>query len=319
MFTQTPRPNPAWIALLLPLCTLLVAHAGGCNSAPSETHGQKTFSTPQSAVESLAAAARKGDTAELSEIFGPEGKEILSSGDPVADRNNRQVFLVAFDEQWKLEEPTEKSRELIIGDEQWPFPVPLVKEKSGWRFDTAAGKHEVLARRIGRNELAAIGVCRMYVIAQRQYAAASHDGLPAGSYAQKIRSEPGRHDGLYWASTDAADGISPLSDFAAQAVSEGYSAAGTAQPRPYQGYYFRILTQQGIDAPGGRKNYIVDGALKDGFALIAYPAAYGNSGIMTFIINQNGVLHEADLGPETLSIAEAIKAFDPDIRFQKTR
>src|SRR6185503_15268720 len=237
-----------------------------------------TFSTPQSAVESLVAAARKGDTAELSEIFGPEGKEILSSGDPVADRNNRQVF-----------------------------PVPLVKENSGWRFDTAAGKHEVLARRIGRNELAAIGVCRMYVIAQRQYAAASHDGLPAGSYAQKIRSEPGRHDGLYWASTDAADGISPLSDFAAQAVSEGYSAAGTAQPRPYQGYYFRILTQQGIDAPGGRKNYIVDGALKDGFALIAYPAAYGNSGIMTFIINQNGVLHEADLGPETLSIAEAIK------------
>jgi hypothetical protein len=275
---------------------------------------QKAFASPESAVEALAAAATKGDTAEMLAIFGPEGQEILTSGDPVADRMNRQVFLVALGEQWKLEDKEKNSKELIAGDEQWPFPIPLVKERGGWRFDTAAGKQEVLARRIGRNELSAIGVCRTYVVAQKQYASEGHDGKPAGRFAQKVKSSPGKHDGLYWATTGPDEKASPLGEFAAMAASEGYSTSST-EIRPFRGYFFRILTEQGEDAPGGARSYIVNGEMTDGFALIAYPAEYRNSGIMTFIVNQDGVVYETDFGLETLKIAGEITAYNPDETF----
>ena len=272
------------------------------------------FDSPENAVEILAAAVRTSHTAELQAIFGPQGQEILSSGDAVADRRGREVFLIALDQRWRLEELDKDRRELVIGNEEWPFPVPLIKDGEGWRFDTEAGKTEVLARRIGRNELAAIGVCRTYVIAQKEYAGQGHDGKAAGAYAQKVRSEPGRQDGLYWPTPRPSDKPSPLGDLAAQATAEGYSADPKG-PRPFRGYFFKILTRQGPAAPGGAIDYVVDGAMKRGFALIAYPAEYGNSGIMTFIVSHDGVVHEADLGPETLKVAGGVTAYDPGAPF----
>jgi hypothetical protein len=322
MLPEHCRQSPRAVDLKVPFLAAFLALANGCGTTPPEHQNQKAFASPESAVEALAAATRKGDTAEMSAIFGPEGQEILSSGDPVADRMNREVFVVALGEGWKLEDAGKDSggkdsRELIAGDEQWPFPIPLVKEREGWRFDTAAGKQEVLARRIGRNELAAIGVCRTYVLAQKQYASQGHDGKPAGSYAQKVKSEPGRHDGLYWATTRPGDKASPLGEFAATATSEGYSTSSTERVRPFHGYFFRILTQQGKDAPGGARSYVVNGEMKDGFALIAYPAEYGNSGIMTFIVNQDGVVYETDLGKETSKLAGAVTAYNPDETFRR--
>ena len=286
--------------------------AAASTASPTGT----VFPTPERAVEALTAAAKNSDTPAMLAIFGPEGREILSSGDAVQDRRARQVFLTAVEQRWKLEETDPARRELVIGNEQWPFPVPLVRQADGWRFDSDAGKREVHARRIGRNELAAIGICNTYVIAQQQYAAEARDGNPAGLYAQKLRSTPDKHDGLFWPAKPA-EKRSPLGDLAAQAESEGYTPNSTAQgPRPLRGYFFRILNQQGASAPGGAKSYLADGKMTAGFALIAYPAEYGNSGIMTFIVNHDGVVHEADLGPDTAKLASAITAYDPDGRFR---
>jgi hypothetical protein len=296
--------------LLLPACTFAA-------DPPPAAKGPTVFPTPERAVEALVAAAKTSDANAVLSIFGPDAREILSSGDPVQDRRARDVFVVASGQRWKLNETEPDHRELVIGNEQWPFPIPLVKQADGWRFDTDAGKREVRARRIGRNELTAIGICEAYLIAQKQYAAEPRDGNPAGCYAQKVASTPGRHDGLYWP-TKPGEKHSPLGDLAAKATSEGYTgnAAADQGPRPLRGYLFRILTQQGPSASGGAKSYLVDGRMTAGFALIAYPAEYGNSGIMTFIVNQDGVIHEVDLGPETSKLAPAITAFDADARFK---
>jgi hypothetical protein len=327
MFAANPDrgSRPAIVATLFLVCTFV----DGCtDDAPppggnGPTATGTVFPTPERAVEALVTAAKDSDTPAMLAIFGPDGRDILSSGDAVQDRRARQVFLVAMDQRWKLEETDPNHRELVIGNEQWPFPVPLVREGGGggWRFDTDAGKREVRARRIGRNELAAIGVCETYVIAQKQYAAQGHDGEPGGRYAQKVRSTPGKHDGLFWPAKPG-EKPSPLGDLAAQAASEGYTPTPTAPaaaaqgPRPFRGYFFRILTQQGASAPGGARSYIVNGQMAAGFALVAYPAEYGNSGIMTFIVNHDGVVHEADLGPDTAKLAGAIAAYDPDARFR---
>jgi hypothetical protein len=325
MFTaNTDRsPWPKTLSTLVLLCTL----ACGCaDKPPSNDSGAGAsantgtpFPTPERAVEALTAAAKASDTPAILAMFGPEGRDILSSGDAVQDRRAREVFVIAMDQRWQLQPTDANHRELVIGNEQWPFPVPLVRDRDGWRFDTDAGKREVLARRIGRNELAAIGTCETYVIAQRQYAAEARDGNPAGVYAQKVRSTPGKHDGLFW-QTKPGEKFSPLGDLAAQAESEGYAnartAAATDGPRPFRGYLFRILTAQGASAPGGAKSYIASGQMTGGFALVAYPAEYGNSGIMTFIVNQDGVVHEADLGQDTAKLAGAITAYDPDARFR---
>jgi hypothetical protein len=307
--------RPATHATLL----LLAALAGGCANNPSNNDGQTVFPTPERAVEALTDAAKGSDTAPLLAMFGPDGRDILASGDPVADRRAREVFVIAVNQRWQLAETDPDRRELVIGDEKWPFPVPLVRGRDGWRFDSVAGKHEVLARRIGRNELAAIGVCETYVIAQKEYAAEARDGNPAGLYAQKVRSTPGKHDGLFWPEKHG-EKSSPLGDLAAQATAEGYDPTAQVQgPRPFRGYLFRILTGQGASAKDGAKSYLVNGQMTAGFALIAYPADYGNSGIMTFIVNQEGVVHEADLGQDTPKLAGAITAYDPDARFRPVK
>jgi hypothetical protein len=285
----------------------------GCATESPNYQTQKAFSNPESAVRALLAAAEQDDTTELESIFGPEGHDVLSSGDPVADRHHREVFVVAMHQTWSVEVTDDPSiRELIVGHESWPFPIPLVKDRHGWWFDTAAGMEEILARRIGRNELAAIGVLRTYVLAQREYATQGHDGRPPGTYAQKIRSDPDKQNGLYWPTSDPGERPSPFGRFAAAAAAEGYGTDPYRGPKPYHGYYYCILTRQGPHASGGPRNYIVDGAMTSGFAMIAYPADYGNSGIMSFLVGPNGIVFESDLGEHTLALAAAIEEYNPD-------
>jgi len=198
----------------------------------------------------------------------------------------------------------------VIGDEQWPFPIPLAKSGDGWQFDTDAGREEILSRRIGRNELKAIDLCRDYVLMQEEYASQPRDGNLAGRYAQRLRSTPGRQDGLYW-KVGPEERTSPLGDLMAQAAAEGYDENKSA-PQPFWGYHFRVLTAQGAAAKGGAKSYIVNGEMTGGFGLIAYPAKYGHGGIMTFIVNQDGVVYQKDLGEDTLKVAPTLTAFDPD-------
>jgi hypothetical protein len=272
----------------------------------------RTFSTPEEAVKALVEATKAADLSELVKIFGPDSKDLIDTSDPATAKRSREVFTAAAAERWQLTDQADGSKVLVIGNEAWPFPIPLVRDGSVWRFDTAAGKEEVLARRIGRNELAAIRLCRTYVDAQRVYAKRGHDGEPAGLFAKTFRSDPGRQNGLYW---PAARGQkrSPLGDLVAEAAGEGTDLTkGGAQPTPLHGYYFRILTAQGAAAPGGAKDYIVDGKLSGGFALVAWPAQYDATGVMTFIVNQDGVVREKDLGTGTDAAVRSMKIYDPD-------
>ena len=302
--------------------TVTLALLGACALAVvafAQTAAQKTFATPEDAVKALADAVKAGSLDGVLAIFGPEGKELIDSSEPAIARENQQVFIVAFREQWHLEDAAPDRKTLVIGNEDWPFPVPIVKAGNAWRFDTAAGKEEVLDRRIGRNELAAIDTVHAYVTAQRRYAADGHDGKPAGLHAVKFLSDPGKQNGLYW---PAARGQkrSPLGDLVGQAASEGRQVGANAgQPSPFHGYYFRILTAQGSAAPGGAKNYIVKGEMSGGFALVAWPAQYGATGIMTFIVNQDGVVREKDLGPGTDATARKMTAYNPDSSWQLTQ
>jgi Protein of unknown function (DUF2950) len=276
---------------------------------------QKTFATPEDAVVALVDAAKADNTNELRALFGIEGEKVLVSGDPVMDQRSREVFLVAYAEHAGLMTASATRRILYIGSEDWPFPVPLVKENQTWRFDTAAGAQEIQFRRIGRNELTTIRVCQVYVEAQQEYAASAHDEKSVGVYAQKIASTPGKHDGLYWKSEDS-EHLSPLGEFAAEAAAEGYRPS-EGQPTPFHGYFFRILTGEGKSAERGARSYIVNGEMRAGFALIAHPAVYGRSGVMSFIVNQNGLVYQKDLGPQTATIAAKISRFNPDSGWKK--
>jgi hypothetical protein len=279
-------------------------------SAQSAQH--RTFPTPEDAVKALVQATKASDVDALLAIFGPDGRELFESSDPTTARNNRQVFTVAAAEQWHLEDSGTNQKTLVIGNEDWPFPVPIVKDASGWRFDTAAGKEEVLARRIGRNELAVIDSCRAYVAAQRRYAAQGHDGHPAGVYATKFRSDPGKENGLYWPTSEGQK-PSPLGDLVAEAATEGRAAGlNPDKPSPFQGYYFKILTRQGAAAPGGAKDYTIKGQMSGGFALVAWPAQYDVTGVMTFIVGSDGIVRQKDLGPNTDSVARGLTAYNPD-------
>lgn len=275
----------------------------------------RSFPTPEEAVRVLIAAAKAEGMDSLLAIFGPEGKELVASSDAEVTRRNREVFAVAAAERWALQEPSSDTRVLIVGNEGWPFPVPLKKDASGWRFDTAAGREEVLSRRIGRNELAVIQICRTYVLAQRIYAESGHDGRPAALYATTFRSDPGKQNGLYWP-VKRGQRRSPLGELVANAAAEGRSIAGSAAqgtaPAPFHGYYFKILTSQGPAARGGAKSYVADDRMSGGFALVAWPAQYGLTGIMTFVVNHDDTLHEKDLGPETATSAKAMTAYNPD-------
>jgi hypothetical protein len=270
------------------------------------------FATPEDAVRKLGAAVKDKDPEAVRALFGPDGKDLVDMSDPTAAQRRRQVFKVALAEGWRLSDDAAGRKTLIIGNEAWPFPVPLAKGADGWHFDTAAGKEEVLARRIGHNELAAILICRTYVRAQRLYAKHGHDGKKAGLYARALASDPGRQNGLYW---PVAHGQrrSPLGDLVAQAAADGHATAAAGEkPSPFHGYYFRILTAQGPAAPGGAKDYVVGGDLSGGFALVAWPARYDATGVMTFMVNQDGVVRESDLGPAADGAGTSVPVYNPD-------
>jgi hypothetical protein len=273
----------------------------------SVANAQQPFKTAEEAADALVSAARTGDRKRLLTVLGRDGADIVSSGDAVADASARNRVVEAYDAKHQVVmEGTDKAA-LIIGREDWPFPIPLVRKDGAWRFDTAAGRDEILYRRIGRNELDAIETCLAYVDAQQDYA--EHGIAGNGVYAQRIVSRPGKKDGLYWPAQTGAD-ESPLGELAASAAAEGYRAG--QQRAPYHGYYYKVLTRQGPNAPGGALDYVVRGRMIGGFALVAYPAEYRNSGVMTFLVNHQGDVYEKDLGPNTARIAAGMTAFNPD-------
>jgi hypothetical protein len=309
--TRCPRGTGSrWAAAFL--CALLVAGTTSCRRAGSGP-AQRTFSSPEDAANALDQAVKSGNLDAVKAIFGPDSAAIVDSSDPETARRNQGVFAAAFAERWRLEPQSGGAgRVLVIGNEEWPFPIPLVAEGKQWRFDTAAGREEILDRRIGRNEIAAIRICSTYVAAQRLYARSGHDGRQAGIYAAAFRSAPGTQSGLYWPA-GRHEPRSPLGDLVAEAAAEGKPIGGAgAEPAPFHGYYFRILTAQGNAAPGGARTYLQNGGLSGGFALVAWPAHYDVTGVMTFIVNQDGVVHEKDLGPETDRTARQMAAYDPD-------
>jgi Protein of unknown function (DUF2950) len=276
-------------ALALAPALALALALGAC----SRSTPHRTFATPEDAVRALTAAVKAGDTSEVIAIFGPDGQALIDTADPANARRNRDIFAAAVAERWHIEPGTGGGRVLVIGNENWPFPVPIVQDGGQWRFDTAAGAEEVLARRIGRNELAAIFICRAYVRAQQLYALHPHDGQPAGRYAVKFQSDPGQHNGLYWP-TALGEKRSPLGDLVARAAAEGRPLGQGPGPTPFHGYYFRILPADG------------------GFGLVAWPADYDRTGVMSFVVNQDGTVREKDLGPATDNAVHAMTAYGPD-------
>jgi hypothetical protein len=269
------------------------------------------FASPDAAASALQTAVKAGDINALVGIFGPDSKQLILSGDDVQDKNNAAEFAVRYDVMHRWRNMPDDSQMLIVGADNFPFPIPLKKNPSGqWYFDTAAGRNEVLNRRIGRNELAIIDVCGAIVDAQSEYFEKSHDGQPAKQFAAKFISDDGKQNGLYWKSPDGQP-ASPLGPLAVAATTEGYKANPNGHT-PFHGYYFQMLNGQSANTPGGAKQYVVNGKKTGGFAFVAYPAEYGNSGIMTFIINQDDVLLEKDLGKNTTQIATAMTDFDPD-------
>ena len=278
---------------------------------------QKSFKSPEEAVKALIDAVRGNDTKELLAIFGPAGKELIFSGDEVADKAWRERFVKAYEEMNKLVSENDTKVILHVGNEEWPYPIPVVKKGENWFFDTKAGKEEILNRRIGRNELNAIQVCLAYVDAQREYIMEDRDENKLLEYAQRFISRKGEKNGLYWEAKEGEE-QSPLGPLIAKASGEGYAGKGPGGKRnPYHGYYYRILKSQGKNAPGGEYDYVVNGKMIGGFALVAYPAEYGNSGVMTFIVNQDGMVYEKNLGEDTEKIAPAMKKFDPDKTWKK--
>jgi len=274
------------------------------------------FATPDDAGNALIAAAKSGDrtTAALA-IFGPESKDLVSSGDPVQDKEAIDAFVARYDVMHRWRKMPDGSQVLLVGADNFPFAIPLKKNADGkWLFDTVAGRDEILNRRIGRNELAVIGICRAVAGAQAEYHSRTHDGATTKQYALKFISDPGKHNGLYWQSAEGQP-QSPLGPLAAYATSEGYAVKPDAHV-PFHGYFFHMLTGQSSKARGGAKKYIVDGKMVGGFAFVAYPAQYGNSGVMSFMVDQDGVLLEKDLGKTTTELATAMTDFDPDAEWK---
>jgi hypothetical protein len=284
-----------------------------CTTA-SIVSAQQDFKTPDEAASALASAAKAGDRKAIVTVLGPDGQDIVSSGDEVADVATRQKFIAAYDAKHQIAMEGDNKATLVIGQEDFPLPIPLVRKDGSWRFDTAAGREEILFRRVGRDELDAIQSCLAYVDAQNEYAETDRTGAGANTYAQRIISEPGKKDGLYWPTSQGED-ASPLGELIAEATAQGYRP-GTGRT-PFHGYYFKILTKQGPAAPGGELDYIVRGKMIGGFALVAYPAEYRNSGVMTFIVNHTGNVFQKDLGADTAKLAERMTSFNPDQSWTK--
>jgi hypothetical protein len=283
--------------------------------APVSSAGpQRRFASIEAATQALVAAIRAGDQKAMLGVLGEDARGLVSSGDPVSDRLARERFVAAYDARHSFQAGGGKVV-LVLGQDDFPFPIPIVPDGPSWRFDTAAGREEIINRRVGENELNTIQVCLAYVDAQREYYARDPDNNGLLQYARTFASSPGKRDGLYWAGKPG-EAPSPLGPLVARARGEGYSKTSSA-PVPYWGYFYRILTAQGKDAPGGAYDYLAHGRLLGGFALVAYPAQYGDSGVMTFIVNHDGVVYQKDLGPNTAAIARAMKEFNPDSTWKK--
>lgn len=299
----------AFVSMTVLAFTLSIAGCGRQATGPADATQESTgFETPEAAVEALVAVIEKNDSAALQTLLGSGTEDLISSGDEVQDRADREAFIARYREKHALVAGGPDDQILQIGADDWPMPIPLVRRNGRWYFDGEAGANEVIVRRIGANELRTIDVMRGYVEAQEEYASVGRDGGQPGVYAQRLRSEPGKHDGLYWEAA-ANEPQSPAGPFLADASAEGYDASRNS---PYHGYIYRVLFAQGAAANGGAREYIVDGKQTGGFAMIAWPANYGASGIMTFMVNQDGVVWQRDLGDDTADIAAAISQFDPD-------
>jgi hypothetical protein len=288
--------------------------AGQSKSTPSRS-APKGFATPKEAAEALIQATETFNLPALKEILGPDGDDLVSSEDPVQDKNFAVAFAAKAHEQNRVTVDPKNSRRAIlyVGNDDWPLPIPLVRKDREWSFDTKGGREEVLLRRIGSNELDAIQICRGYVEAQNEYAVEKHDSAEVNQYAQRIISTPGKHDGLAWQNSDGAWG-GPVGEGLAKALEQGY----TDRSQPYHGYYFKILKGQGQSAPLGALNFVVNGAMIGGFALAAAPAEYRVTGVKTFIVSYNGIVYQKDLGPETLEVFKNMDLYDPDKSWQRT-
>ena len=298
---------------LLSKITIVAGAAMLILALSSLAQAQQRFKTPEEAVQALVNAARSGDSKSVVSILGPGSQELVSSGDPVADANARQEYLTAYDAGHRIVSESGKPAVLVIGPNDWPFPIPMVQRDGQWIFDVPAGREEVLARRIGRNELATMKAMLAYWDAQNEYADMNKDQSGQAVYAQRIVSSPGKKDGLYWP-TSGNETPSPLGEAVAAATQRGYRV-GAAEP--FNGYRFKVLTRQGPTAPGGAVDYVVKGNMIGGFGLVAFPAEYGNSGIMTFIINNDGDIYEKDLGSRTARLAARMSSFSPDHTWKK--
>jgi len=280
----------------------------------SAASAQQSFKSPEDAAQALVNAARDNWPKGVISVLGPDADEIVSSGDKASDDAMREKFLAAYDARHEVKKEGDDKAVMIIGKDDFPFPIPLTRKGAAWKFDTATGRLEILYRRIGRNEINAIKASLAYVDAQNEYAEKNPTGAGSATYAQRIVSRPGRKDGLYWPAAPGEE-ESPLGELVAQASKEGYAIGG--ERVPYHGYYYKILTRQGPMAAGGEVDYIVRGNMIGGFALVAYPAEYGNSGVMTFLVNHSGQVFQKDLGERTARIAERMTSFNPDQTWKK--
>jgi hypothetical protein len=300
--------------IVVALISVAVACMRGPSLSPAE--GQKTFGTAEEASDALIAAAGRGDTNGLLEIFGSDGKDLVSTADPVQDKNKIAAFAAKATEKRAINfDPKDSSKAtLVVGNDAWPFPVPLVKTSGKWWFNTEAGYDEVMLRRIGSNELDAIQICRGFVDAEQEYAMLAREYTGVTQYAQKVISTPGKHDGLYWQKADGSPG-GPISDAVAKAIEEGYSAT---QGAGYHGYYFKVLKGQGPAAPLGELDYMINGIMIGGFALMAVPAEYQVTGVKSFMVSYDGVVYEKDLGSDTLNVFKKTERYNPDETWHKT-
>jgi len=300
-----------WVSVAKVSAAALVLTGSLALRSPAQQRGQKTFASAEAAAKALATAAGKNDEKELMAILGPQGKEIVSSGDETEDKESHANFARRYEQMHRLVKEPDGMVTIYIGAENWPAPIPLVNKGKGWYFATEAGKKEIVYRRVGRNEISAMHVCREMVAAEKEYYAAQHS-----EYAQKIFSDEGQHNGLYW---KAADGEpqSPIGPLVAAAVAEGYTKSQDVAPTPYRGYYFHVLTGQGKNAPGGAKSFVVNGKMTEGFAFVAYPAEYRSSGVMTFVVGADGVVYEKDLGKKTEMVAKGLKEYNLDSSWRK--
>jgi len=327
--TEEKHMNPRRlnaVARSILLATLVVALFGApaiwsqaqtklSEEASSPQPGQKTFATPQQAAEALIHAAEQFDVPALNEMFGPDGKNLVTTADAVQDKNRVALFVAKAHAKTSVTtDPKSRSRAMLsVGDDDWPFPVPIVKKGGRWSFDSKAGRQEILARRIGANELDAIAICHGFVNAQEEYASAVHDDSGITQYAQRIISTPGKRDGLVWRNPDGSLG-GPISEKIADAIEQGYTKRG----EPYHGYYFKVLKGQGPAAPMGQLDFVIEGVMIGGFALVAAPAGYRVTGVKTFIVSHNGIVYQKDLGPDTLKAFEEMERYNPDKTWHRT-